>query len=68
MDDLILDVITEAHRDNKKMRSICPICKTRQVEWLSSRRVRCRLSFYVFVRKPQWTLTLTVVSSFEPGQ
>ena len=31
MDDLILDVITEAHRDTKKMRSICPICKTRQV-------------------------------------
>ncbi|KAF9944265.1 hypothetical protein BGZ65_012324, partial [Modicella reniformis] len=29
LDEIILDVVSEAHRDVKCMRSICPICKTK---------------------------------------
>ncbi|KAI8352271.1 hypothetical protein B0O80DRAFT_85110 [Mortierella sp. GBAus27b] len=29
LDEIILDVVSEAHRDTKCMRSICPLCKTK---------------------------------------
>ena len=28
-DEIVLDVVSEAHRDVKNMRSICPVCKTK---------------------------------------
>ncbi|KAG0057273.1 Ataxin-7-like protein 3 [Gryganskiella cystojenkinii] len=47
MDDLILDVVTEAHRDVKNMRSICPICKTR------CRNYIVRAGLDIFGQNPQ---------------
>ncbi|KAI1316425.1 hypothetical protein EDD11_009988 [Mortierella claussenii] len=29
LDEIVLDVVSEAHRDVKTMRSICPVCKTK---------------------------------------
>ncbi|GJJ68292.1 SAGA-associated factor 11 [Entomortierella parvispora] len=53
MDDLILDVITEAHRDAKKMRSVCPICKNR------CRNYIVRAGLDIFGQNPQTTNSQT---------
>ncbi|KAG0319298.1 hypothetical protein BGZ99_005194 [Dissophora globulifera] len=55
LDEIVLDVVSEAHRDVKTMRSICPVCKTKcrnyGMETLTMGLVRAGLD--IFGQNPQ---------------
>ncbi|KAI8599540.1 hypothetical protein EDD21DRAFT_379558 [Dissophora ornata] len=47
LDEIVLDVVSEAHRDVKNMRSICPVCKTK------CRNYVIRAGLDIFGQNPQ---------------
>ncbi|KAG0304700.1 hypothetical protein BGZ98_005158 [Dissophora globulifera] len=47
LDEIVLDVVSEAHRDVKTMRSICPVCKTK------CRNYVVRAGLDIFGQNPQ---------------
>lgn len=54
LDEIVLDVVSEAHRELKNMRTVCPICKTKYGPMNERQSVGCLdlEMYFIFINCP----------------